>query len=80
MRTRWKVCVKEGLASVEQIGWTVMIKGSQGGGRKGIRKCDSLDGFNSAFHAVAGEITRYDVAAREKFFETHRRVTLMGAL
>ncbi|KAG2157567.1 acetyl-CoA carboxylase [Suillus clintonianus] len=34
----------------------VMIKASEGGGGKGIRKVDHPDAFKNAFHAVAGEI------------------------
>lgn len=48
--------VEEGLQRAEQIGWPVMIKASEGGGGKGIRKVDSPEGFKNAFNAVAGEI------------------------
>ncbi|KIJ20620.1 hypothetical protein PAXINDRAFT_165527 [Paxillus involutus ATCC 200175] len=48
--------VEEGLAKAEQIGWPVMIKASEGGGGKGIRKVDQPDAFKNAYHAVAGEI------------------------
>ena len=48
--------VEEGLARAEEIGFPVMIKASEGGGGKGIRKVDSAEGFKNAFHAVAGEI------------------------
>ena len=48
--------VEEGLAKAEQIGWPVMIKASEGGGGKGIRKVEHPDTFKNAFHAVAGEI------------------------
>ena len=48
--------VEEGLARAEQIGWPVMIKASEGGGGKGIRKVDSPEGFKNAFNAVSGEI------------------------
>ncbi len=54
-----KACVttvEEGRKRAEQIGWPVMIKASEGGGGKGIRKVDSPEGFKNAFHAVAGEI------------------------
>ena len=52
-------CVKsieEGLAKAEQIGWPVMIKASEGGGGKGIRKVERADAFKNAYRAVAGEI------------------------
>ena len=48
--------VEEGLERAEQIGYPVMIKASEGGGGKGIRKVESPDAFKNAFHAVAGEI------------------------
>ncbi|KAH6919057.1 acetyl CoA carboxylase [Coprinopsis sp. MPI-PUGE-AT-0042] len=48
--------VEEGLKRSEQIGYPVMIKASEGGGGKGIRKVDHPDAFKNAFHAVAGEI------------------------
>lgn len=48
--------VEEGLERAEQIGWPVMIKASEGGGGKGIRKVDQPDQFKNAFHAVEGEI------------------------
>ncbi|KAA1468959.1 acetyl CoA carboxylase [Dentipellis sp. KUC8613] len=48
--------VEEGLAKAEQIGWPVMIKASEGGGGKGIRKVESADQFKNAFNAVMGEI------------------------
>ncbi|KAF8075011.1 cytosolic acc1, acetyl-CoA carboxylase [Lyophyllum atratum] len=48
--------VEEGLKRAEQIGWPVMIKASEGGGGKGIRKVEAPDAFKNAYHAVAGEI------------------------
>ncbi|KAG0694582.1 acetyl-CoA carboxylase [Suillus ampliporus] len=48
--------VGEGLAKAETIGYPIMIKASEGGGGKGIRKVDHPDAFKNAFHAVAGEI------------------------
>ncbi|TFY80056.1 hypothetical protein EWM64_g3963 [Hericium alpestre] len=48
--------VEEGLIKAEHIGWPVMIKASEGGGGKGIRKVDSPDQFKNAYGAVAGEI------------------------
>ncbi|PPR03190.1 hypothetical protein CVT26_008038 [Gymnopilus dilepis] len=48
--------VEEGLKKAEQIGYPVMIKASEGGGGKGIRKVEQPEAFKNAFHAVAGEI------------------------
>jgi acetyl-CoA carboxylase/biotin carboxylase 1 len=48
--------VEEGLTKAEKIGWPIMIKASEGGGGKGIRKVESADAFKNAYHAVAGEI------------------------
>lgn len=48
--------VEEGLKKAEQIGWPVMIKASEGGGGKGIRKVEQPDAFKNAYHAASGEI------------------------
>eukprot|EP00061_Rhincodon_typus_P017468 g46172.t1 len=45
-------CVRdatEGLEAAEKIGYPVMIKASEGGGGKGIRKVDSADDFPNLF-------------------------------
>uniref|UniRef100_A0A1L8D6E5 Acetyl CoA Carboxylase-4 n=1 Tax=Plutella xylostella TaxID=51655 RepID=A0A1L8D6E5_PLUXY len=47
-----KGCVttpEEGLAAAQKIGFPVMIKASEGGGGKGIRKVDNPDDFSSMF-------------------------------
>lgn len=52
-------CVKsiqEGLRRAEEIGWPVMIKASEGGGGKGIRKVERPEDFKNAYNAVSGEI------------------------
>ena len=48
--------VEQGLKKAEQIGWPVMIKASEGGGGKGIRKVEEPDAFKNAYNAVSGEI------------------------
>jgi len=48
--------VEQGLEKAEQIGWPVMIKASEGGGGKGIRKVEEPSAFANAFQAVLGEI------------------------
>ncbi|XP_056601991.1 acetyl-CoA carboxylase isoform X2 [Triplophysa dalaica] len=52
-------CVKdvdEGLASAEKIGYPVVIKASEGGGGKGIRKVDSSEDFPGFFRQVQAEV------------------------
>nr|XP_055054624.1 acetyl-CoA carboxylase isoform X7 [Misgurnus anguillicaudatus] len=52
-------CVKdvdEGLASAEKIGYPVVIKASEGGGGKGIRKVDCSEDFPGFFRQVQAEI------------------------
>lgn len=54
-----KGCVEswqEGLEKARQIGFPVMIKASEGGGGKGIRKALSEDGFEQLYKAAASEI------------------------
>ncbi|KFZ11673.1 hypothetical protein V501_04616 [Pseudogymnoascus sp. VKM F-4519 (FW-2642)] len=54
-----KGCVEswqEGLEKAQQIGFPVMIKASEGGGGKGIRKADSEVGFEALYKAAASEI------------------------
>ncbi|CAG9136069.1 unnamed protein product [Plutella xylostella] len=54
-----KGCVttpEEGLAAAQKIGFPVMIKASEGGGGKGIRKVDNPDDFSSMFRQVQSEV------------------------
>ncbi|KAI1900999.1 hypothetical protein AGOR_G00055620 [Albula goreensis] len=48
--------IDEGLAGAERIGYPVVIKASEGGGGKGIRKVDNADDFASSFRQVQVEV------------------------
>ncbi|XP_063545623.1 acetyl-CoA carboxylase [Cydia strobilella] len=47
---------EQGLAAATKIGFPVMIKASEGGGGKGIRKVDNADDFPSMFRQVQAEV------------------------
>ncbi|XP_031639002.1 acetyl-CoA carboxylase isoform X2 [Contarinia nasturtii] len=47
---------EEGLAAAQKIGFPVMIKASEGGGGKGIRRVDKSEDFASLFRQVQAEI------------------------
>lgn len=54
-----KCCTRspeEGLAAAKKIGFPVMVKASEGGGGKGIRKVDGEEGFEALYKAAASEI------------------------
>lgn len=44
--------IEEGIVSAEKIGYPVMIKASEGGGGKGIRKVENTEDFPNAFKQV----------------------------
>uniref|UniRef100_A0A4W3JWJ1 acetyl-CoA carboxylase n=1 Tax=Callorhinchus milii TaxID=7868 RepID=A0A4W3JWJ1_CALMI len=48
--------VNEGLEAAEKIGYPVMVKASEGGGGKGIRKVNSADDFPNLFRQVQAEV------------------------
>ncbi|XP_040859615.1 acetyl-CoA carboxylase 2 isoform X2 [Ochotona curzoniae] len=48
--------VEEGLEAAEKIGFPLMIKASEGGGGKGIRKAESAEDFPMLFRQVQSEI------------------------
>jgi acetyl-CoA carboxylase/biotin carboxylase 1 len=47
---------EEGLACAEKVGYPIMIKASEGGGGKGIRKVEDPEKFKVSFEAVASEV------------------------
>jgi acetyl-CoA carboxylase/biotin carboxylase 1 len=47
---------EEGLQKAKEIGFPVMIKASEGGGGKGIRKVDGEENFDTLYSQVAGEV------------------------
>ncbi|XP_030077915.1 acetyl-CoA carboxylase 1 isoform X4 [Microcaecilia unicolor] len=54
-----KGCVRDvddGLQAAEAIGYPVMIKASEGGGGKGIRKVNTADDFPNLFRQVQAEV------------------------
>ncbi|XP_074869913.1 acetyl-CoA carboxylase 1 [Carettochelys insculpta] len=54
-----KGCVKDvddGLLAAEKVGYPVMIKASEGGGGKGIRKVNNADDFPNLFRQVQAEV------------------------
>lgn len=47
---------QEGLAKAKEIGFPVMVKASEGGGGKGIRKVENEEEFTALYNAAANEI------------------------
>ena len=47
---------EEGLAKARMIGFPVMVKASEGGGGKGIRKVDGEENFVSLYNSAASEV------------------------
>jgi acetyl-CoA carboxylase/biotin carboxylase 1 len=48
--------VEEGLIAAKKIGFPIMVKASEGGGGKGIRKVDDEESFAALYKAAANEI------------------------
>ncbi|XP_072302602.1 acetyl-CoA carboxylase 1 isoform X3 [Eucyclogobius newberryi] len=48
--------VEDGLKAADKIGYPVMIKASEGGGGKGIRKVNTADDFPNLFRQVQAEV------------------------
>ncbi|XP_053473645.1 acetyl-CoA carboxylase 1 isoform X3 [Ictalurus furcatus] len=48
--------VEAGLKAAEKVGYPVMVKASEGGGGKGIRKVNSADDFPNLFRQVQTEV------------------------
>ena len=44
---------EQGVKSAEKIGYPIMIKASEGGGGKGIRRCESSEDFPNLFRQVS---------------------------
>ena len=49
--------LEKGLAQANRIGYPVMIKAAEGGGGKGIRKCDCEEEFPSLYRQVKSEVS-----------------------
>lgn len=47
---------QEGLEKARKIGFPIMVKASEGGGGKGIRKVDNEDNFAALYNAAASEV------------------------
>ena len=47
---------QEGLEMARKIGFPIMVKASEGGGGKGIRKVDNEENFTALYNAAAAEI------------------------
>ena len=47
---------QEGLEKARKIGFPIMVKASEGGGGKGIRKVDNEDNFTALYNAAASEV------------------------
>ena len=47
---------EEGLQKARKIGFPIMVKASEGGGGKGIRKVDNEDNFTNLYNAAASEV------------------------
>lgn len=56
LKKAWVQNADDGLASAERIGYPVMIKASEGGGGKGIRKVTDGKSFKQSFEQVAREV------------------------
>ncbi|TNN86768.1 Acetyl-CoA carboxylase [Liparis tanakae] len=48
--------VEDGLKAAEKVGYPVMVKASEGGGGKGIRKVNCADDFPNLFRQVQAEV------------------------
>lgn len=62
-----KACVhdaEEGLTCAQRIGFPIMIKASEGGGGKGIRKVDREADFKQSYQAVLTEVPGESAAPR----------------
>lgn len=57
--------IEEGLASAQKIGFPVMIKASEGGGGKGIRKVETSEDFPNLFRQVCSDFRKFILFIRK---------------
>uniref|UniRef100_T1JBH2 Uncharacterized protein n=1 Tax=Strigamia maritima TaxID=126957 RepID=T1JBH2_STRMM len=71
--------VEEGLQAAQTIGFPVMVKASEGGGGKGIRKAENVDEFSTAFRQVQAEVPGSPIFVMKLAISArHLEVQLLG--
>eukprot|EP00854_Cymbomonas_tetramitiformis_P001298 gene1298-1885_t len=70
---------EEALSTAEKVGFPIMIKASEGGGGKGIRKCTSIDEVITAYAQVTAEVPGSPVFMMQLCSEArHLEVQIVG--